>query len=349
LLLGKQIDGSLNVQEEVVAEIDKEKRDRIKLNHSATHLLHSVLRNTLGENVMQKGSLVSDEKLRFDFSADKPIDKLMLRKIEGNVNSFIDQNIKAETKLMSKEEALESGAIALFGEKYDDEVRVLSFDKVSVELCGGTHVNNTGDIGVFKILSESSVSSGTRRIEAITGMAANDYLSKRDDLVSEICQLLNTQDNNLLSKIDAALSDNKKLKKENLVLLKEINNLKILDIINNKQLQGIYNVHVINQDYVDGKVLKNILEDIKSSASHLVLTIIQKNNSKLEIYSLVTKDCSNVITAKEIINMINTDIGSTGGGRDDLAQAGLEYNGKVSDMVTIIENNILQLIQSKES
>ena len=349
LLLGKQIDGSLNLQEEVVAEIDKEKRDRIKLNHSATHLLHSVLRNTLGENVMQKGSLVSDEKLRFDFSADKPIDKLMLRKIEDNVNSFIDQNIKAETKLMSKEEALESGAIALFGEKYDDEVRVLSFDKVSVELCGGTHVNNTGDIGVFKILSESSVSSGTRRIEAITGMAANDYLSKRDDLVSEICQLLNTQDNNLLSKIDAALSDNKKLKKENLVLLKEINNLKILDIINNKQLQGIYNVHVINQDYVDGKVLKNILEDIKSSASHLVLTIIQKNNSKLEIYSLVTKDCSNVITAKEIINMINTDIGSTGGGRDDLAQAGLEYNGKVSDMVTIIENNILQLIQSKES
>ena len=349
LLLGKQIDGSLNLQEEVVAEIDKEKRDRIKLNHSATHLLHSVLRNTLGENVMQKGSLVSDEKLRFDFSADKPIDKLMLRKIEDDVNSFIDQNIKAETKLMSKEEALESGAIALFGEKYDDEVRVLSFDKVSVELCGGTHVNNTGDIGVFKILSESSVSSGTRRIEAITGMAANDYLSKRDDLVSEICQLLNTQDNNLLSKIDAALSDNKKLKKENLVLLKEINNLKILDIINNKQLQGIYNVHVINQDYVDGKVLKNILEDIKSSESHLVLTIIQKNNSKLEIYSLVTKDCSNVITAKEIINMINADIGSTGGGRDDLAQAGLEYNGKVSDMVTIIENNILQLIQSKES
>ena len=349
LLLGKQIDGSLNAQEEVVAEIDKEKRDRIKLNHSATHLLHSVLRNTLGEDVMQKGSLVSDEKLRFDFSADKPIDKLMLRKIEDDVNSFIDQNIKAETKLMSKEEALESGAIALFGEKYDDEVRVLSFDKVSVELCGGTHVNNTGDIGVFKILSESSVSSGTRRIEAITGMAANDYLSKRDDLVSEICQLLNTQDNNLLSKIDAALSDNKKLKKENLVLLKEINNLKILDIINNKKLQGIYNVHVINQDYVDGKVLKNILEDIKSSESHLVLTIIQKNNSKLEIYSLVTKDCSNVITAKEIINMINTDIGSTGGGRDDLAQAGLEYNGKVSDMVTIIENNILQLIQSKES
>ena len=349
LLLGKQIDGALNIKEEVVAEIDKEKRDRIKLNHSATHLLHSVLRNTLGEDVMQKGSLVSDEKLRFDFSADKPIDKLILRKIEDDVNSLIDQNIKAETKLMSKEEALESGAIALFGEKYDDEVRVLSFDKVSVELCGGTHVNNTGDIGVFKILSESSVSSGTRRIEAITGMAANDYLSKRDDLVSEICQLLNTQDNNLLSKIDTALSDNKKLKKENLVLLKEINNLKILDIINNKKLQGIYNIHVINQDYVDGKVLKNILEDIKSSESHLVLTIIQKNNSKLEIYSLVTKDCSNVITAKEIINMINTDIGSTGGGRDDLAQAGLEYNGKVSDMVTIIENNILQLIQSKES
>ena len=161
------------------------------MNHSATHLLHSALIKNIGKNVQQKGSLVSDTKLRFDFTCEKSISKKAIIAIEDEVNNYIDKNIPSETKLMDKERAIEQGAIALFGEKYDDNVRVLSFGDVSVELCGGTHVNNTGDINVFKILSESSISSGIRRIEAITGMSAENYLKKRYALVSEICQTLN--------------------------------------------------------------------------------------------------------------------------------------------------------------
>ena len=347
LLYGKQIRGFLEINDKAYAEIDKEKRDRIKLNHSATHLLHASLIKNIGSNVKQKGSLVSDTKLRFDFSCDKPIKRKTLNAIEDEVNYNIDKNIIAETKLMGKEEAISQGAMALFGEKYDDEVRVLSFSDVSVELCGGTHVKSTGDIGVFKILSESSVSSGIRRIEAITGMSANDYLTKRDSLVTDICQKLNVGDEELENKVNAILDDNKKLKKENLSLLKSYNRYRILEIIRNKNLENNYNIQVVHQEYFDGKVLKNILEDIKSSEKNLILTVIQKNKSKVEIYTLVTKDCFNLITAKKIINILNSIIGSTGGGRDDIAQAGLEYNDEIDDLIDVIKKNISEIILNK--
>ena len=347
LLFGKQVEGSFKSKDEVLAKIDSEKRDRIKINHSATHLLHSALIKNIDNNVKQKGSLVSDEKLRFDFSCDKALNKMALRKIEDEVNNNIDKNISSKTQIMNKDQAIEEGAMALFGEKYDDEVRVLSFGDISTELCGGTHVNNTGDIGVFKILSESSVSSGIRRIEAITGMSANDYLKKRDNLVSDICQVLNVQDEVLKNKINTILEENKKLKKQNSNLLKEIHHFKILKNISDKNLILGFNVHVFSQDYVDGKVLKNILEDIKSSEEKLIITILQQNNNKLEIYTLVTKDCLNFITAKDVINTLNENIGSTGGGRDDLAQAGLEFNGKISEITATVKDNISKIILNK--
>ena len=347
LLFGKQVEGSFKSKDEVLAKIDSEKRNRIKINHSATHLLHSALIKNIDNNVKQKGSLVSDEKLRFDFSCDKALNKKALREIEDEVNNNIDKNISSKTQIMNKDQAIEEGAMALFGEKYDDEVRVLSFGDISTELCGGTHVNNTGDIGVFKILSESSVSSGIRRIEAITGMSANDYLKKRDNLVSDICQVLNVQDEVLKNKINTILEENKKLKKQNSNLLKEIHHFKILKNISDKNLILGFNVHVFSQDYVDGKVLKNILEDIKSSEEKLIITILQQNNNKLEIYTLVTKDCLNFVTAKDVINTLNENIGSTGGGRDDLAQAGLEFNGKISEITATIKDNISKIILNK--
>ena len=347
LLFGKQVEGSFKSKDEVLAKIDSEKRNRIKINHSATHLLHSALIKNIDNNVKQKGSLVSDEKLRFDFSCDKALNKMALRKIEDEVNNNIDKNISSKTQIMNKDQAIEEGAMALFGEKYDDEVRVLSFGDISTELCGGTHVNNTGDIGVFKILSESSVSSGIRRIEAITGMSANDYLKKRDNLVSDICQVLNVQDEVLKNKINTILEENKKLKKQNSNLLKEIHHFKILKNISDKNLILGFNVHVFSQDYVDGKVLKNILEDIKSSEEKLIITILQQNNNKLEIYTLVTKDCLNFITAKDVINTLNENIGSTGGGRDDLAQAGLEFSGKISEITVTVKDNISKIILNK--
>ena len=347
LLFGKQVEGSFKSKDEVLAKIDSEKRNRIKINHSATHLLHSALIKNIDNNVKQKGSLVSDEKLRFDFSCDKALNKKALREIEDEVNNNIDKNISSKTQIMNKDQAIEEGAMALFGEKYDDEVRVLSFGDISTELCGGTHVNNTGDIGVFKILSESSVSSGIRRIEAITGMSANDYLKKRDNLVSDICQVLNVQDEVLKNKINTILEENKKLKKQNSNLLKEIHHFKILKNISDKNLILGFNVHVFSQDYVDGKVLKNILEDIKSSEEKLIITILQQNNNKLEIYTLVTKDCLNFVTAKDVINTLNENIGSTGGGRDDLAQAGLEFNGKISEITATVKDNISKIILNK--
>ena len=347
LLFGKQVEGSFKSKDEVLAKIDSEKRNRIKINHSATHLLHSALIKNIDNNVKQKGSLVSDEKLRFDFSCDKALNKKALREIEDEVNNNIDKNISSKTQIMNKDQAIQEGAMALFGEKYDDEVRVLSFGDISTELCGGTHVNNTGDIGVFKILSESSVSSGIRRIEAITGMSANDYLKKRDNLVSDICQVLNVQDEVLKNKINTILEENKKLKKQNSNLLKEIHHFKILKNISDKNLILGFNVHVFSQDYVDGKVLKNILEDIKSSEEKLIITILQQNNNKLEIYTLVTKDCLNFVTAKDVINTLNENIGSTGGGRDDLAQAGLEFNGKISEITATVKDNISKIILNK--
>jgi len=347
LLIGEQVKGILSVKDEVVAEIDQLKRENIKLNHSATHLLHSALINNIGDNVQQKGSLVTDTKLRFDFACEKSLDKKTLSVIENDVNQNINKNIPAHTSIMNKDEAIKKGAIALFGEKYDEEVRVLSFGDVSVELCGGTHVNNTGDIGVFKILSESSISSGVRRIEAITGMSANEYLTKRDNLVSDLCQSLNVQDDQLEDKIKSIVEDNKKLKKDNSNLIKKIATFEIINKIQNQNIVYEKNFHIMNQDYIDGKILKNIFEDIKSSAKNLILIILQKNKSKLEIYVLVTQDCFKVINAKEIISYINDSIGSTGGGREDLAQAGLEYQKNIDDLVNTIKENTLSLLKSK--
>ena len=239
------------------------------------------------------------------------------------------------------------GAMALFGEKYDENVRVLSFGDVSVELCGGTHVNNTGDIGIFKILSESSISSGIRRIEAITGMSAENYLKKRDNLISDICQTLNVQDDELKNKLNIILEDNKKLKKQNSNLIKEINYLKISKAIEIKKIVLNYNVQILSQNYIDGKILKNILEDIKSTQEKLILAIIQKNNNKVEIYILVTKDCFEYFTAKDIINNINKSIGSSGGGKDDLAQAGIDFNDNLSDLEKNISQIISEIIKNK--
>ncbi len=346
-LHGKQVEGRLKRDQLVISEIDQLKRDNIKINHSATHLLHSALINNIGKNVQQKGSLVSDSKLRFDFSCEKPINKEALEKIENEVNRNIDSKIPAETKLMSKDEAINMGAMALFGEKYDENVRVLSFGDVSVELCGGTHVNNTGDIGIFKILSESSISSGIRRIEAITGMSAENYLKKRDNLISDICQTLNVQDDELKNKLNIILEDNKKLKKQNSNLIKEINYLKISKAIEIKKIVLNYNVQILSQNYIDGKILKNILEDIKSTQEKLILAIIQKNNNKVEIYILVTKDCFKYFTAKDIINNINKSIGSSGGGKDDLAQAGIDFNDNLSDLEKNISQIIAEMIKNK--
>ena len=348
LLFGKQISGVLKINELGHAQIDQTKRENIKLNHSATHLLHSALIKNIGNDVQQKGSLVSDEKLRFDFSCEKPIRREVLNLIEAEVNEIIEKNIPAITRVMNKDEAISEGAIALFGEKYDENVRVLSFGDVSTELCGGTHVNNTGDIGVFKILSESSISSGIRRIEAITGMSANDYLTKRDNLVSDICQVLNVHDEDLKEKISLLLSDNKKLKKENSALQKKVSHLNILDLINKKNYVSECNFQVFNQEYIDGKILKNILEEIKSSEEKLILIILQKNKSKLEIHVLVTKDCHEIINAKQIIDILNVNFGSTGGGRDDLAQAGLDYSGDISNLVLEIKNKIKNSITNLE-
>ena len=349
LIYGKQTEGSLKLDQTVTSEIDKDKRESIKMNHSATHLLHSALIKNIGKNVQQKGSLVSDTKLRFDFTCEKSISKKALIAIEDEVNNYIDQNIPSETKLMDKERAIEQGAIALFGEKYDDNVRVLSFGDVSVELCGGTHVNNTGDINVFKILSESSISSGIRRIEAITGMSAENYLKKRDVLVSEICQTLNVQDEELKNKVSAILDDNKKLKKQNSDLLKEIHYFKILKNIEDKNMLSKFNFQVFYQDYVEGKILKNILEEIKSTQEKLILIILQKNNKKIEIYALVTKDCFDVISAKDIISTLNESIGSSGGGRDEFAQAGIDFDGNVDELQNKVSQNISKIIHSKEN
>ncbi len=314
--------GKLEIDKKVTMTIDDKKRLKIAANHSATHLMHAALRNILGKHVTQKGSLVDADRLRFDFSHNQPLSSEEISLIEEQVNSEIRKNSAAKIDLMAYEEAIESGAMALFGEKYEDEVRVLNFDEYSIELCGGTHVNRTGDIGLFKIISESGVASGIRRIEALTAEAAEKWLSTYKTNVEEVATLLKSSNDKIFTKVEQLLVKNKALEKELLESRQKMFSSSSEDI--SEKVTKIKDTSILIQrlEGFSANDLRVSIDRYKNKLENaiIVLGVVEEGKAKIAIG--VTKHNTDLIHAGDLIKTVAEIVGGKGGGRPDFAQAG---------------------------
>jgi len=331
--------GNLKIGDTISLTIDKIHRDQTRANHSATHLVHTALRNILGPHVTQKGSLVTHDRLRFDFSHPNPVSAQELRQIETQVNAIIRQNHDVSTKIMPYDDAVESGAIALFGEKYDSDVRVLSMgqqmeedpDKqraaYSVELCGGTHVKRTGDIALFTIVSESAVAAGIRRIEALTAEHARQYYNAQSQLVFDIAGNLKTAPHNLAERITTLIAEKKQTEKD----LAEAKKALALGGGSNASADTNNNIETINGiqfssrilNGIPAKELRGLIDQSKNQIKTGVIILIAVNDDKAAIAVGVTDDLTDKINAVDLVRIGVSEIGGKGGGgRPDLAQAG---------------------------
>ena len=320
--IGKLTEGSINVGLSIATNVDKKLRHRTELNHSVTHLLHAALRQVLGTHVTQKGSLVDPERLRFDFSHFEGVKASEIKEVEELVNTQIRRNHELKAEVMDIEQAKEKGAMALFGEKYDAEVRVVTMGDFSIELCGGTHVGRTGDIGLFKITSEGGIAAGIRRIEAVTGAAAMAYVAKQQASLEEAAALLKGDSASVVAKLKAQLDKSKALEKE-LAQLKdklaaatsadlageavEVNGIKVLV----KQLEG-----------VDAGSLRGLQDELKQKLKSGIVVLGIAGDAKVNLIAGVTKDLTGKVKAGELVASIAVQVGGKGGGRPDMAQAG---------------------------
>ncbi|HAT1611856.1 TPA: alanine--tRNA ligase [Raoultella planticola] len=320
--IGKLGHGVLKVGDALEADVDRARRQRIRLNHSATHLMHAALRQVLGTHVAQKGSLVNDKALRFDFSHFEAMKPEEIRAVEDLVNAQIRRNLPVETNIMDIDAARESGAMALFGEKYDDRVRVLSMGDFSTELCGGTHASRTGDIGLFRITSESGTAAGVRRIEAVTGEGAIAYLHAQSDLLGDIAQLLKGDSHNLGDKVRAALERTRVLEKE-LQQLKEQAAAQESANLSSKaeEINGV-KLLVSELAGVEPKMLRTMVDDLKNQLGSTVVVLATVADGKVSLIAGVSKDVTDRVKAGELVGMVAQQVGGKGGGRPDMAQAG---------------------------
>ncbi|ELO0974093.1 alanine--tRNA ligase [Raoultella ornithinolytica] len=320
--IGKLSHGTLKVGDALEADVDRARRQRIRLNHSATHLMHAALRQVLGTHVAQKGSLVNDKALRFDFSHFEAMKPGEIRAVEDLVNAQIRRNLPVETNIMDIDAARESGAMALFGEKYDDRVRVLSMGDFSTELCGGTHASRTGDIGLFRITSESGTAAGVRRIEAVTGEGAIASLHSQSDLLGDIAQLLKGDSHNLGDKVRAALERTRVLEKE-LQQLKEQAAAQESANLSSKaeEINGV-KLLVSELAGVEPKMLRTMVDDLKNQLGSTVVVLATVADGKVSLIAGVSKDVTDRVKAGELVGMVAQQVGGKGGGRPDMAQAG---------------------------
>jgi alanyl-tRNA synthetase len=317
-----KIEGVIKVGDKVELVVDRARRDRIKANHSATHLLHAALRQLLGDHVAQKGSLVDAEKLRFDFSHFESISAQQLTQIENLVNTEIRLNNALSTQLMELDEAKASGAMALFGEKYDEKVRVVKMGEFSTELCGGTHVSRTGDIGLLKITSEGGIASGVRRIEATTGQTAQDFFNDESDKLHAIASLLKSDKTSVVEKVSSALQQVKQLEKELNQLKQSMAGQKSKDIMSNViDVQGV-KLLVANMQGVEATSLRGVMDDLKNQLQSGVIALGLASDGKVNLIAGVTKDLVGKFKAGDLVNHMASQVGGKGGGRPDMAQAG---------------------------
>ena len=316
------VQGRIAVNDKVDATIDDARRERIKKNHTATHILHEALRQLLGEHVSQKGSLVEPERLRFDFSHFEAVTKDELREIERVVNDEIRRNFALNTELMAIDDAKAKGAMALFGEKYDDEVRVVTIGDYSIELCGGTHVERAGDIGLFKIVSESGIAAGVRRIEAVTGADAVAYVSEQEKQLNDVAALVKGDSASVLEKVTALLEKSKGLEKQIAQLndkLASAAGASLLDSI--VEINGV-KLLVANVEGTESKALRGMVDDLKNKIGSGVIALGVASGEKVSLIAGVTKDLTGKVKAGELVNHMAGQVGGKGGGRPDMAQAG---------------------------
>ncbi|EIB6388762.1 alanine--tRNA ligase [Salmonella enterica] len=320
--LGKLSAGALKVGDAVQADVDKARRARIRLNHSATHLMHAALRQVLGTHVAQKGSLVSDKVLRFDFSHNEAMKPSEIRQVEDLVNAQIRRNLPIETNIMDLDAAKAKGAMALFGEKYDERVRVLSMGDFSTELCGGTHASRTGDIGLFRIISESGTAAGIRRIEAVTGEGAMATVHAQSDRLNDIAHLLKGDSQNLGDKVRAVLERTRQLEKE-LQQLKDQAAAQESANLSSKavDLNGV-KLLVSELAGIEPKMLRTMVDDLKNQLGSTVIVLATVVEGKVSLIAGVSKDVTDRVKAGELIGMVAQQVGGKGGGRPDMAQAG---------------------------
>lgn len=320
--IGKLAAGSLKVGDAVQADVDEARRARIRLNHSATHLMHAALRQVLGTHVSQKGSLVNDKVLRFDFSHNEAMKPEEIRAVEDLVNTQIRRNLPIETNIMDLEAAKAKGAMALFGEKYDERVRVLSMGDFSTELCGGTHASRTGDIGLFRIISESGTAAGVRRIEAVTGEGAIATVHADSDRLSEVAHLLKGDSNNLADKVRSVLERTRQLEKE-LQQLKEQAAAQESANLSSKAID-VNGVKLLVSELsgVEPKMLRTMVDDLKNQLGSTIIVLATVVEGKVSLIAGVSKEVTDRVKAGELIGMVAQQVGGKGGGRPDMAQAG---------------------------
>tara|TARA_R110002110_G_scaffold330339_1_gene541587 strand:- start:2046 stop:4646 length:2601 start_codon:yes stop_codon:yes gene_type:complete len=318
------LQGSIKKGDTLQAEVDCAVRQRTRLNHSATHLLHAALRSTLGDHVTQKGSLVDSERLRFDFSNPEAVTPQQLKVIENSVNEQVRGNTPVQTRLMTMDEAVAAGAMALFGEKYGDEVRVLSMghDDFSVELCGGTHVERTGDIGLLRITSEAGVASGIRRIEAVTGEKALEQIDQLDQRLAEVCSAVKGTPETVAAKVSALRADNRDLEKE-IARLKQ----KLASSAGSDLTAGVVEVEGVkvlaaNVEGADAKSLRDTLDQVKNKLGSAVILLAAVTDDKVALAAGVTADLTGKVKAGDLMREFAQRLGGKGGGRPDMAQGG---------------------------
>lgn len=320
--VGKLMSGSVTVGDTLQAEVDAARRQSIRLNHSATHLLHAALRKVLGEHVAQKGSQVSADALRFDFSHLEAMKAEELREVERLVNTEIRRNHSVQTDVLDLDEAKAKGAMALFGEKYDEKVRVLTMGDFSVELCGGTHAARTGDIGLFRITSEGGVAAGVRRIEAVTGERAIAFTERQQDQLDEAAGLVKSDAFSVAEKVRGLLDRSKQLEKELQQLKDKLAAQESADLVHNAiEVKG-KKLLVSLLKNGDAKALRTMVDDLKNQLGSGIVVLGLAQDDKVSLIAGVTKDLVGQVKAGELVSMLAAQVGGKGGGRPDMAQAG---------------------------
>lgn len=337
--------GMLAKGQTLTLSVHEERRDQIKANHSATHLLHKVLRRLLGDQVVQKGSLVSPHRLRFDFSYEGPLTEDQLSRVESGVNHLIRQNTQTQTRLMSPQEALETGAMALFGEKYGKEVRVVftgdqGSDDISIEFCGGTHVNRTGDIGTFKIVSETGVAAGIRRLEAVTGQEADTFIRQQERILKNTALRLKTNPADLTAKVEALLEERKNLEKE----IKKLHQ-KAMGLGGapnpNEDLDTVGHVPFVGRllEDIPGKDLKAMADQLRQTYPKSVIVLISEKDGKASLVVSVSQDLTDSLSAVDLVKVGAVAVGGKGGGgRPDMAQAGGPDGARAAEALQAIKD-----------
>ncbi|KTD23698.1 alanine--tRNA ligase [Legionella israelensis] len=338
---GEVVEGELTLHQDVYAQVDSERRNAIRLNHTATHLLHAALKNILGPHIQQKGSLVDAERARFDFSHFETLSKSQIRAIEDLVNEKIRDNEEVQTEIMKIEDAKQSGAVALFGEKYSDEVRVLTMGEFSKELCGGTHARRTGDIGLFKIISEYGIASGIRRLEMVTGRYALQWFDQQQDVLEDIASSLKTSPSQAHQKVTQLIQSNKRMEKEISQLREKIAHKSGEDLTAEiEKIEGI-ELLVKHMEGMDMKAMRALLDQLKSKLASSVIILYSIDDSKINVIAGINKAVlGQVPSAAHFVRHLC----GKGGGRDDMAQGG----GPVPEDLEIRLAQIKSMVKGKQ-